>query len=199
MSKSKRHSMFLLTASLAAVLTSGAALRANSVGLPPSNTLLVVVGGSVYPTSPATKGGLSVAAPDGALWLPFHDLAGPTGYQTPFIGGPTARSAWSVVIASISSPWAAAAALAVPSDATSNIKISLASIESLGVVNSLSPHWVENIVPVPDNKIISVASAPAITIAQGVPLPSAVWTGLSALFGLGLLAFVRRTTRQWAI
>jgi len=217
MSIKKFKTMALLTAALVGVLASASVTQANSIQISSVTTTLTAgVWDYAYSMSLTGSNGLTASNPNGNSLFIFYDVYGLTGTPS-FTAGTTAATDWNVVVENTSGAWLSGQSSLVSQGGT-NVANDLASVPNVrfqyvgagftptstsaigtahiystgapGLYGQYAARWIG----VTGNT--EVNSQSPLMPTNSVPLPAAMWMGLSSMIGLALFARARRQARD---
>jgi hypothetical protein len=217
----KLRTVALLTAALAGVLASASVTKANSIQISGVTTTLTAgVWDYAYSMSLTANNGLSATNPNGTSMFVFYDVNGLTGPQASFTAGTTASTDWNIVVENTSGSWAGGLSSIIAQGGT-NVANDSASIPNVryqyvgagftpittsaigtahlystgapGLYGQYAARWVGATGNTQVNSQSPLMPLPAGTT---VPLPAAVWMGMSSLLGMAFFARARRRARD---
>ena len=218
MSIKKFKTVALLTAALAGLLATASVTEAKSIQISGVTTTQTAgVWDYAYSMSLTGNNSLSATNPNGSSLFIFYDAYGLTGAQASFTAGTTAASDWNIVIENTSGSWTGGLSSIIAQGGT-NVANDLA-----GVPNVRFQYVGSGLAPATDSALgiahiystgapglygqyaarwtgltgsTQVNSQSPLMPMNSVPLPAAVWMGLSSMIGLAFFARARRRARD---
>ena len=214
----KLATVAVLTAALVGVLASASVTKANSIQISGvSTTLTAGVWDYAYSMSLTANNGLSAINPNGTSLFIFYDVYGLTGTQASFTAGTTAATDWNIVVENTSGSWVPSLSSIISQGGT-NVANDLATVPNVrfqyvgtgftptsdsalgtahlystgapGLYGQYAARWVGR------TGNTEVNSQSPLMPMNTVPLPAAVWMGLSSMIGLAFFARARRHAHE---